>query len=171
MILDQILTILGTEICFNTSLKCTKFQLDWSTHLYFMADFAKCVKRSRRNPPPPPQNFGHLYLGNGWGDFLHISYVDSSTVRELLYQVWFQLDKRSRSYICVKIALSSCQYTHGVVHWLLGPHDTLPCVLIARFCLYGPYLKCISKINTCINHKFHVWGIIICQYKGLHECF
>ena len=26
--------------------------------------------------------------------------------------------------------LSSCQYTHGVAHWLLGPHDTLPCVLI-----------------------------------------
>jgi len=27
-------------------------------------------------------------------------------------------------------SLSSCQYTHGVVQRLLGPHDTLPCVLI-----------------------------------------
>ena len=26
--------------------------------------------------------------------------------------------------------LSSCQYTHGVARRLLGPHDTLPCVLI-----------------------------------------
>ena len=26
--------------------------------------------------------------------------------------------------------LSSCQYTHGVTRRLLGPHDTLPCVLI-----------------------------------------
>ena len=26
--------------------------------------------------------------------------------------------------------LSSCQYTHGVACRLLGPHDTLPCVLI-----------------------------------------
>ena len=26
--------------------------------------------------------------------------------------------------------LSSCQYTHGVTCWLLGPHDTLLCVLI-----------------------------------------
>ena len=26
--------------------------------------------------------------------------------------------------------LSSCQYTHGVVRRLLGPYDTLPCVLI-----------------------------------------
>ena len=29
--------------------------------------------------------------------------------------------------------LSSCQYTHaGVARWLLGPHDTLPCVLIHK---------------------------------------
>ena len=27
--------------------------------------------------------------------------------------------------------LSSCQYTHGVARRLLGPHDTLPCVLIS----------------------------------------
>ena len=26
--------------------------------------------------------------------------------------------------------LSSCKYTHGVARRLLGPHDTLPCVLI-----------------------------------------
>ena len=29
--------------------------------------------------------------------------------------------------------LSSCQYTHGVARRLLGPHDTLPCVLIKVF--------------------------------------
>ena len=28
------------------------------------------------------------------------------------------------------IFFSSCQYTHGVACWLLGPHNTLPCVLI-----------------------------------------
>ena len=28
--------------------------------------------------------------------------------------------------------LSSCQYTHGVARRLLGPHDTLPCVLILK---------------------------------------
>ena len=28
--------------------------------------------------------------------------------------------------------LSSCQYTHGVARRLLGPHDTLPCVLIHK---------------------------------------
>jgi len=28
------------------------------------------------------------------------------------------------------VKISSCQYTHGVAHWLLGPRDTLSCVLI-----------------------------------------
>ena len=32
----------------NEPFKCTKFQPDWSTNSRFMADFAKCAKRSRR---------------------------------------------------------------------------------------------------------------------------
>ena len=42
-ILYQIPTKLGTEIHFNEPFKCAKFQLDQSTHLYFMANFAKCA--------------------------------------------------------------------------------------------------------------------------------
>ena len=38
----------GTEICLNEPFKCAKFQPDWTTHSCFMAEFAKCVKRSRR---------------------------------------------------------------------------------------------------------------------------
>ena len=44
----RIPTKLGTEVRLNESFKYTKFQLGWSTRLYFMADFVKCVKRSRR---------------------------------------------------------------------------------------------------------------------------
>ena len=44
----QIPTKLGTEIRFNEPIQCAKFQLDWSTHLRFMADFTKRAKRSRR---------------------------------------------------------------------------------------------------------------------------
>ena len=40
-------TKLGTEIRLNDPFKCAKFQLDWSTHSCFMADFAKYAKRSR----------------------------------------------------------------------------------------------------------------------------
>ena len=39
--------------------------------------------------------------------------------------------------------LSSCQYTHGVARRLLGPHDTLPCVLIISPNLYPHFNKCI----------------------------
>ena len=42
----------------------------------------------------------------------------------------------SRQHIATEVRklrfLSSCQYTHGVAHRLLGPHDTLPCVLIVN---------------------------------------
>ena len=46
-----------------------------------------------------------------------------------LQQIWSHSDK---SYIGAEITFSSCQYTHGVTCWLLGPHDTPPCVLIAK---------------------------------------
>ena len=37
-------TKLGTEIRCNEPFTCAKFQPDWSTHLCFMVDFAKCAK-------------------------------------------------------------------------------------------------------------------------------
>ena len=40
--------------------------------------------------------------------------------------------------------LSSCQYTHGVARRLLGPHDTLPCVLI------------INRMDICIHVPIEV---------------
>ena len=45
VIVHHILTSLGTKICFNESLKCAKFQLNRSMHLYFMADFCKMYKK------------------------------------------------------------------------------------------------------------------------------
>ena len=40
----RILTDVGTEIRLNELFKCAKFQPNPSTHLCFMADFAKCAK-------------------------------------------------------------------------------------------------------------------------------
>ena len=49
MNVHRISTKLGTEIRYNKPFNCAKFQLDWSTHSCFIADFAKCAKeRSRR---------------------------------------------------------------------------------------------------------------------------
>ena len=56
----RIPTKLGTEMRLNASLKCAKLQPDWSTHSCFMADFAKCAKRSRRKKKKKKKtpNFG-----------------------------------------------------------------------------------------------------------------
>ena len=48
----RISTKRGTEIHLNEPFMCAKFQPDWSTHSCFMADFAKCAKRSRRRKKP-----------------------------------------------------------------------------------------------------------------------
>ena len=37
--------------------------------------------------------------------------------------------------------LSSCQYTHGVARRLLGPHDTLPCVLMKIIIIQYPFYE------------------------------
>ena len=69
----RISTKLGTEIRLNEPFKCAKFQPDWITHLCFIADFAKRAKRSRRRKKQRKEkktDFGHLYLGNGWSEFL-----------------------------------------------------------------------------------------------------
>ena len=70
----------GTAIRRNEPFKFAKFQPDWSTHSCFMADFAKCAKRSRRRKKRRKNPyFGRSYLGNGWSDFLQIWTVDSPT--------------------------------------------------------------------------------------------
>ena len=80
----RISTKFGSEICLNEPFKCAEVQPAWSTHPCFMADFAKCAKRSRRKNEENPPNYGRSYLGNDWGDFLHNLYVDSPTAVALL---------------------------------------------------------------------------------------
>ena len=55
---------LGTEIRFNEPFKCAKFQLDWSTHLYVMADFTKCAKSriNKKNRKIPPKTLATRIL-------------------------------------------------------------------------------------------------------------
>jgi len=45
--LVRILTKIDTSICLLMAYKCTKFQLDQSTHLQVMADFSICAKKRR----------------------------------------------------------------------------------------------------------------------------
>ena len=52
------------------------------------------------------RNFVCSYLRHGWTVFLQIWYVDSHNWPARLLKIWFQSDKRSRSYIGVKITFS-----------------------------------------------------------------
>ena len=57
--------------------------------------------------------------------------------------------------------LSSCQYTHGVARRLLGPHDTLPCVLIIMN--YNFILLHCNALHTSL------WYIIFYQLLTISE--
>ena len=60
------------------------------------------------------------------------------------------------TYICVKIVFCfSCKYTHGVVHWLSWPHDTLPFVLILTKNDTG------QQVYLFIQAEIHIWANFI----------
>ena len=128
-----------------TPFLCAKFQGDRSTRLRFIAIFASVRKdEEEKKRRKKKRNFGRSYLGNGLSDFLQIWNVDSPSWRATLQQIWFQSDKLSPRYKSVKMTfLSSCQYTHGVARRLLGPHDTLSCVLIYIYMHVGGICLCV----------------------------
>ena len=91
-----------------TPFLCAKFQGDWSTRLRFIAIFASVRKdeeEKEKNEEKKP-NFGRLYLGNGFSDFLQNWNVDSPSWRATLQQIWFQSDKPSPRYKSVKMTFS-----------------------------------------------------------------
>ena len=59
--------------------------------------------------------------------------------------------------------LSSCQYTHGVARWLLGPHDTLPCVLMSTIVYIRSYdlLPCFSVFFFFFKFLSRIWSSIL----------
>ena len=128
----RIPTKLGTEIRLNEPFTYAKFQPYWSTYLCFTANFAKCAKRSRRKKRRKKtqtlaarisEMAGAIFFKFGMWTPLPSRYVCSN--------IGFN---RIRNHGATKVwksrLLSSCKYTHGVARRLLGPHDTLPCVLI-----------------------------------------
>ena len=147
------------------------------------SNFCKCAKRRRRKKNEEKKtNFGHSYLGNGLSDFLQIWNADSPSWRATLQQIWFQSNEVSPRYKCVKmtfsfflsiysrcgapaswaarhtiVCLDSCQYTHGVARRLLGPHDTLSCVLIMMFSdvntIHNSTARWVNYISLIISHN------------------
>ena len=118
----------------NDYFTCAMFQLDWSMHLHLIAIFLTVHKTRRKSR--------NLILAL-------VQYLRNSlgfpTCWAPLKQNCFWLDKRSQSCKCLKSPfLSSCQYIHGVVRRFLGPHNTLPSVLI-----------------LCLSSSFHFsWHLV-----------
>jgi len=75
--------------------------------------------------------FDYLYLTNGSCELkllCGVFYLGDS-----YNENWCTLEKGPQRYVYMKIFFSSCQYSHGVAHWLTWPHNTLPCVLITVY--------------------------------------
>jgi len=146
----------GTKMHPYTTFLCTKFQGNLITHFYFMVTFRPWRKEQKKDEKKETKPiFESLYLGNSWCDLVEIwnvgywghlhsqNHVVSYKQHKVLY-TW-------KLHYC-----SSCQYTHGVAHWLLGPHDTLPCVLINPRQSWGVY-PTLQMMSTSFNQmcKFH----------------
>ena len=104
----------------------------------FYSSFCKCAKRGRKIRRKKTKKLSQFLKS-------HISGMPEAI--SLKFGMWStEVGGNVHSKICLVSSrqhratevrklrfLSSCQYTHGVARRLLGPHDTLPCVLIYLF--------------------------------------
>ena len=135
----------------------------------FYSSFCKCAKRGRKIRRKKKTKKLSQFLKS------HISGMPEAI--SLKFGMWStEVGGNVHSKICLVSSrqhratevrklrfLSSCQYTHGVVRRLLGPHDTLPCVLIFQ------KVKCMCCINLwpayCISTS-----LSHCSYDCLTSC-
>jgi len=91
-----------------------------------------------------------VYLINGLSNLLQIWSVGKRVPPQ---QIWYQLDKRSQSYECLKIAtlLFLLIYLCSLRAPSFGPHDTLPCILIIH--MHNLYKWIFLQFNN--DSKFH----------------
>ena len=101
----------------------------------FYSSFCKCAKRGRKIRRKKTKKLSQFLKS-------HISGIPEAI--SLKFGMWStEVGGNVHSKICLVSSrkhratevrklrfLSSCQYTHGIARRLLGPHDTLPCVLI-----------------------------------------
>ena len=81
--IHRIHTKFDARIRLWVSFLCAKCQGDRNTCLHFIAIFIS-VQKHEEEKMKKKKNFGSLYLGNSWSDFLQIWYVDSPGWRATL---------------------------------------------------------------------------------------
>jgi len=82
------------------------------------------MKSSKKKKETKKRNFDCSYLRIGCRDLLQIWHV-GLPIWWASQRIWLNSDKRSQSYIGLKMTFSFYQYTYSVVHW---PCNTLLCV-------------------------------------------
>ena len=103
----------------------------------FYSSFCKCAKRGRkirRKKTKKLSQFLKSYI-SGIPEAISLKFGMWSTEvgGNVHSKICLVSSRQHRATEVRKLHfLSSCQYTHGVARRLLGPHDTLPCVLISR---------------------------------------
>ena len=101
----------------------------------FYSSFCKCAKRGRKIRRKKTKKLSQFLKSHisGMPEAISLKFGMWSievggNVHSKIYLV------SSRQHRATEVRklrfVSSCQYTHGVARRLLGPHDTLPCVLI-----------------------------------------
>ena len=126
----------------------------------FYSSFCKCAKRGRkirRKKTKKLSQFLKLHI-SGTPEAILLKFGIRSTEVGGSVHSKIVLFHRSNTELrrCENcIFFYSCQYTHGVARLLLGPHDTLPCVLIKFVHLLVKYLKYIYFIfsSSCSKEK------------------
>ena len=102
----------------------------------FYSSFCKCAKRGRKirrkkNPKKLSQFVKSHISGMPEAISLKFGMWSTEVGGNVHSKIRLVSSRQHRATEVQKVHfLSSCQYTHGVARRLLGPHDTLPCVLI-----------------------------------------
>ena len=105
----------------------------------FYSSFCKCAKRGRnirrrRKKTKKLSQFLKSHI-SGMPEVISLKFGMWSTEvgGNLHSKICLVSSRQHRATEVRKLRfVSSCQYTHGIARRLLGPHDTLPCVLISR---------------------------------------
>ena len=127
----------GTEMRLYTPPSVCQISRQSDNAFAFYSSFCKCAKRGRKIRRKKTKKLSQFLKS-------HISGIPEAI--SLKFGMWSaEGGGNLHSKICLVSSrqhratevrklrfLSSCQYTHGVARRLLGPHDTLPCVLILK---------------------------------------
>ena len=129
-----------------------------------MCERGRKIRRKKNEETKPI--FEVAYLGNAWSDFAHIWNVECWRWREcprkkivLFHQGSTELRRCENCVFFLPVNILT-----GVARRLLGPHDTLPCVLIyALVCnnhFYnnrcGCALQCIWAVVPLLQHHVYI---------------